>query len=184
MDAALQDLRHAARRLRRAPGFTLVASLTLALGIGGSAAVLTALDALLLRPLPYAQPERLVLVHQTDERQPHRAVAPANFLDWREQAGSFAGLAAYEVVGRTLVASDAAHRLDVGIVSSNFFDVLGVHAAVGRTLGPSGEGPREIVLGDALWRERFGGDAQLGGRAETVYHIEGFPRSSPFRLGF
>jgi putative ABC transport system permease protein len=141
-----------------------VASLTLALGIGGSAAVLTALDALLLRPLPYADPDRLVLVHQTDERQPHRAVAPANFLDWRERAGSFAGLAAYEVVGRTLVASDAAHRLDVGIVSSNFFDVLGVGAAVGRTFGPAREGPREVVLGDALWRERFGAAAAVVGR--------------------
>ena len=164
MDAALQDLWHAARRLWRAPGFTIVASLTLALGIGGSAAVLTALDALLLRPLPYADPDRLVLVHQTDAQQPHRAVAPANFLDWRERAGSFAGLAAYEVVGRTLVASDAAHRLDVGIVSSSFFDVLGVPAAHGRTFGPAREGPREIVLGDALWRERFGADAAVVGR--------------------
>ena len=99
------------------PGFTLVAALTLALGIGGNAAVLSALEALLLRPLPYPDPERLVLVHQTDPRQPRRAVAPANFLDWRARARSFAGLAAYEVVGRTLLTRESARRLDTGIVS-------------------------------------------------------------------
>ena len=100
MDTLLDDLRHAVRRLRLAPGFTLVAGLTLALGIGGNAAVLSALEALLLRPLPYPDPGGLVLVHQTDPAQPRRPVAPANFLDWRERARSFEGLAAYEMVGR------------------------------------------------------------------------------------
>jgi putative ABC transport system permease protein len=164
MDSLFLDLRHAVRRLRCAPGFTLVASLTLALGIGGNAAVLTALDALLLRPLPYADPDRLVLVHQTDARQPHRAVAPANFLDWRERARSFEGLAAYEVVGRTLVESHAASRVDAGIASSNLFELLGAKAALGRTFGAAQDGPREVVLGHALWRERFGADASVVGR--------------------
>ena len=164
MDSLFLDLRHAVRRLWHAPGFTLVASLTLALGIGGNAAVLTALDALLLRPLPYADPERLVLVHQTDARQPHRAVAPANFLDWRERARSFEGLAAYEVVGRTLVESHAASRVDAGIASSNLFELLGANAALGRTFGAAQDGPREVVLGHALWRERFGADASVVGR--------------------
>ena len=164
IDTLGQDLRHAARRLWRTPGFTLVAALTLALGIGGNAAVLSALEALLLRPLPYPDPERLVLVHQTDPRQPRRAVAPANFLDWRAGARSFAGLAAYEVVGRTLLARESALRLDTGIVSGSFFDVLGTRAALGRTFGPGLDGPREAVLGHALWRDHFAADAAVVGR--------------------
>jgi len=159
----MEDLRHAARRLRKAPGFTLVAGLTLALGIGGNAAVFSALEALLLRPLPYSDPDRLVLVQQTDGAQRSRAVAPGNFADWRERAGSFDGLAAYEVVGRTLL-TEAPLRLSVGIVSGNLFDVLGVHAARGRTFGAERDGPREAVLGHDLWRSHFGGDPAVVGR--------------------
>jgi predicted permease len=185
MDTLGQDLRQAARRLRRAPGFTLTATLTLALGIGGNAAVLSALEALLLRPLPYPDPDRLVLVHQTDPRQPRRAVAPANFLDWRERARSFEALAAYEVVGRTLLARESAQRLDTGIVSSSFFDVLGTRAALGRSFGPATEGPREAVLGHALWHERFGGEPGVVGRElqldqELVRVVGVMPRGFAF----
>lgn len=165
MDMLIEDLRHATRRLRRAPGFTVLAALTLALGIGGNAAVLSALEALLLRPLPYPDADRLVLVHQTDPRQPRRAVAPANFLDWRARARSFeGGLAAYQVVGRTLVGRESARRLDAGVVSRSFFDVLGARAALGRTFGRAPEGAREAVLGHALWREQFDADAAVVGR--------------------
>ena len=164
VDTLGQDVRHATRRLWRAPGFTLVAALTLGLGIGGNAAVLSALEALLLRPLPYPDPDRLVLVHQTDPRQPRRAVAPANFLDWRAGARSFAGLAAYEVVGRTLLTRESAQRLDTGIVSGSFFDVLGARAALGRTFGAGADGPREVVLGHALWQGPFGADPAVVGR--------------------
>ena len=164
MDMLLMDLGQAVRRLRRSPGFTLVAALTLALGIGGNAAVLTALEALLLRPLPFPDPDRLVLVQQTDPDNRPRAVAPANFADWRERARSFEGLAAFEVVGRTLLEGEAPLRLSAGIVSASFFDVLGVPAALGRTFGATSEGPREAVLGDPLWRERFGADGGVVGR--------------------
>jgi len=185
MDTLIQDLRHAARRLRRAPGFTFVAALTLALGIGGNAAVLSALEALLLRPLPYPGPERLVLVHQTDPRQPRRAVAPANFLDWRARARSFESLAAYEVVGRTLLTRESARRLDTGIVSGSFFDVLGSRAALGRTFERGTNGVREAVLGHALWQEQFGGDAAVVGRElqldqELVRVIGVMPRGFAF----
>ena len=165
MDSFLDDLRHAVRRLRLAPGFTLVAALTLALGIGGNAAVLSALEALLLRPLPYPEPERLVLLHQTDPSQPRRPVAPANFLDWRERTRSFEGLAAYELVARLLVTRDSAERLDVAIVSGRFLDLLGTSPALGRSLGgPEPAGPREVVLSHGLWRSRFGGEAGIVGR--------------------
>ena len=164
MDTLLDDLRHAARRLRLSPGFTLTAALTLALGIGGNAAVLSALEALLLRPLPYPDPDRLVLVHQTDQNQPRRPVAPANFVDWRARSRSFEGLAAYEVVARLLVTRESARRLDVAIVSGNLFDVLGTPAARGRGFGGAAEGPREVMLGHALWQLQFGGDAAVVGR--------------------
>jgi putative ABC transport system permease protein len=185
IDTLGQDLRHAARRLRQTPGFTLVAALTLALGIGGNAAVLSALEALLLRPLPYPDPEQLVLVHQTDPRQPRRAVAPANFLDWRERARSFEGLAAYEVVGRTLGAGESARRLDTGIVSGSFFDVLGTRAALGRGFAPATQGPREVVLGHVLWQERFGGEPAIVGRElqldqELVRVVGVMPRGFAF----
>ena len=168
MDTLLQDLRQAARRLCRAPGFTFVAVLTLALGIGGNAAVLTALEALLLRPLPYADPDRLVLVQQTDPRVGDRPVAPANFLDWRERARSFEGLAAFEVVGRTLLGRETPQRLAVGIVSTNFFDLLGVAPLRGRTFGPPSDGPpggraRPRPVARAVRRRRVGRGA--GGRA-------------------
>jgi len=164
VDTLLDDLRHAVRRLRLAPGFTLVAGLTLALGIGGNAAVLSALEALLLRPLPYPDPGALVLVHQTDAAQPRRPVAPANFLDWRERARSFDGLAAYTMLGRLLVGPESAQKLDVAIVSGNFFDVFGAHAGVGATFGAEAPGPREILLAHALWQSRFGGDLTVVGR--------------------
>jgi putative ABC transport system permease protein len=164
MDTLIQDLRQAARRLRRSPGFTLVAVLTLALGIGGNAAVLTALEALLLRPLPYPEPERLVLVRQTDERILERPVSPANFLDWRERTRSFEGLAAYEVVARTLLGRETPLRVAVGVVSGNFLALLGVPPAHGRGFGPSDEGAREAVLTDTLWRSQFGSDPGVVGR--------------------
>ena len=164
MDTFLDELRHAARRLRHAPGFSLAAGLTLALGIGGNTAVLSALEALLLRPLPYPDADRLVLVYQTDKGQPRRPVAPANFLDWRERSRSFAGLAAYEVTGRLLVRPGGTERVDVAIVSSGFLDVLGIRPAVGGSFGAEATGPREVVLGDALFRARFGGDAAVVGR--------------------
>jgi putative ABC transport system permease protein len=164
VDRFLDDLRHAARRLRHAPGFTLAAGLTLALGIGGNAAVLSALEALLLRPLPYPDADRLVLVYQTDKGQPRRPVAPANFADWRERSRSFAGLAAYEVTSRLLVRPAGTERVDVAIVSGRFLDVLGIRPALGRGFGESPAGPREVVLGDALFRARFGAEASVVGR--------------------
>jgi predicted permease len=164
VDTLLDDLRHAVRRLRLAPGFTLVAGLTLALGIGGNAAVLSALEALLLRPLPYPDPARWCSCTRPTRPSPGAPVAPANFIDWRERARSFDGLAAYEMVGRLLVGSEAAQKLDVAIVSGNFFDVFGTHAVLGATFGPETRGPREILLAHALWQSRFGGDRTVVGR--------------------
>jgi putative ABC transport system permease protein len=164
MDTLLLDSRHACRRLMHAPGLTLAAVLTLGLGLGGNGAVLSAVEALLLRPLPYPDPARLVLVQQTDAANRARAVAPANFADWRTRSSSFESLAAYEVVGRTLLGSETPVRVSAGIVSGSFFEVLGVRPALGRAFGPRAEGTREAVLGHGLWQEHLGGNPSVVGR--------------------
>jgi predicted permease len=165
LDTVAADVRHALRRLRQSPGFTAVAVLTLALGIGANATIFSALDALLVEPLPYPDPRTLVTVSQTDPRTGTSAVAPGNFADWRERSTSFAQLAAWELVARSLVLVDAPRRVGACIASGNLFDLLGVPPALGQTFSRSAtEGPREAVLGYALWRERFGGDPSVVGR--------------------
>src|SRR5262245_41982569 len=128
METIVADLRQAARRLRKSPGFASVAALTLALGIGANATMFSALDALLLRPLPFAEPASLVRVTQTEPRTQSSAVAPGNFADWRERARSFTGLAAWEVVARTILEGETPRRVGVCIATRNLFDVLGVPA--------------------------------------------------------
>ena len=142
----------------------MVAVLTLALGIGANATIFSALDALLLEPLPYPDPETLVTVAQTDARTGTSAVAPGTFADWRERSASFAHLAAWELVARTLVEGDRPRRVGACIASGNLFDLLGVAPALGQAFGSSTEGPREAVLGYALWRNRFGSDPSVVGR--------------------
>ncbi len=164
MDTLIGDVRHAVRRLRRSPAFTTVAVLTLALGIGANTTIFSALDALLIEPLPYADPGRLVTVAQTDPRTGTSAVAPGNFADWRERTRSYAGLAAWQVGWRLLLEGDKPRRVGTCVASGNLFDVLGVPAAIGKTFGPPTEGLREAVLGHALWRDRFGGDPSVVGR--------------------
>ena len=164
MDTLIGDVRHAVRRLRKSPAFTAVAVLTLALGIGANTTIFSVLDALLIQPLPYADPGRLVTVSQTDPRTGTGAVAPGNFADWRERTRSFTGLSAWQLGWRLLLEGDKPRRVGTCVASGNLFDVLGVPAAIGRTFGAPGEGPREAVLGHALWRDQFGGDPSVVGR--------------------
>jgi putative ABC transport system permease protein len=165
LDTLVADVRHALRRLRRSPGFTTVAVLTLALGIGANATVFSALDALLVEPLPYPDPGTLVAVSQTDPRTGTVAVAPGSFADWRERSSSFSYLAAWELVGRSLVLGDKPRRVGACISSGNLFDLLGVPPALGETFhAAASEGPREVVLGYALWRDRFSSDPSVVGR--------------------
>src|SRR5688500_9826866 len=123
MMSLLADLRSALRLLARSPGFTAVAVATLALGIGANLALFAVLDAVLLRPLPYARPDELVLLWQTQPGNAERPVAPANFLDWRRQARSFAGMASYSVRSQHLQAAEPL-RPGTAIVSASFFEVL------------------------------------------------------------
>ncbi|PYQ76325.1 MAG: permease [Acidobacteria bacterium] len=164
-----QDLRYAVRTLRRSPGFTVIATLTVAIGVGANTAIFSIVNAVLLRPLPFPRAEELLLVTQTD-RQTKQVLgtgSPANFLDWRVRNRAFAGMAGFE--GISLILSDGDHpeRLDGAMVNVNFFDVLEVAPAIGRSFGEADErpgAPRVAVLSDGSWRMRFAGRSDVIGR--------------------
>jgi putative ABC transport system permease protein len=166
----LNDMRYAFRQMAKAPGFTLVAVLTLAFGIGASSSVFSIVNAAMLRPLPFPEHERLVMVYEVLPRFGLFAVAPANFLDWRAQNTSFEGIAAYRTGYETLVGADAAERISRAAVSRDFFDVLGVQPVLGRTFRDEEDLPQRtnvVVLSHGMWQRRFGGDPQILGRSIT-----------------
>jgi len=169
-----QDLRYALRQLAKSPGFTAVAVLTLALGIGANTAVFSAIDAILLKPLPYPDADRIVTVWQREQGGTERDLAaPGNFLDWRERSTSFEALAAAEPYSHGYLAPDGPVTLRSWVVTENFFDVVGVPPLLGRTLRPGdnqrGEArARAVVLGYGLWQRRFGGDPGIVGKALTL----------------
>jgi putative ABC transport system permease protein len=169
MDKLWQDLRFSLRTLLKRPGFTVVAMLTLGLGIGANTAIFTVVNGVLLRPLPYPEPDRLVQVHDIDARQniSESNVSPANFADWRDQNRVFESIAAYRTSGFDLTAADPPERLPGAAVSASFFSVLGVKPALGRTFSAEEDQPAGahlIVISHALWQRRFGGEANIIGR--------------------
>jgi predicted permease len=162
------DARHAARQLRRAPGFTAIAATVLALGIGANVAIFSLLDAALVRPLPFANPSALVMLWERAPRFAHNRVSPLNFLDWSEQQQAFASIAAVAGGSRTLTGrAGAAERLPGQAVTTQFFDVLGVTPIAGRTFTADDAKQRTpvIVVSERLWRSRFGADPSLVGRS-------------------
>jgi putative ABC transport system permease protein len=170
LDPVRQDLSYAVRRLRQAPGFTLVAVATLALGIGATSAIFSVVNAVLLRPLPFPEADRLVQVAQTWKGRP-TVCSPQNFLDVEAQATSFSGMAAIDTNGVTLSGRGAATRLVAGQVSASFFDVLGVRVVLGRGFLAGENEPgrdRVAVLGYELWRDRFGSDPGVVGRTVSL----------------
>jgi predicted permease len=157
-----QDLRFGMRMLRRNPGFTIVTVLTLALGIGATTAIFSVVNAVLLRPLPYRAPDRLVLVPN---------VRGTDFLRWRDQSKAFESMAAFYFHTDDLTGSGEPERLAVLYVSANLFATLGVAPALGRDFTPEEDrdgGAPVVVLSDSLWRRRFGSDPQVIGRALTI----------------
>ncbi|HEX7049883.1 MAG TPA: ABC transporter permease [Longimicrobiales bacterium] len=182
MDTLLQDIRYALRTLRRAPGFTAVAVLTLALGIGANTAIFSVVNGVLLHPLPYPEPDRLVGVYQL--WQGDRAVmTPANFRDVRQQATGADGtsspvleeMAPYYRSDFTLTGSGDPVRLQGVEVGAGFFDVLGVAPVLGRTFRPDENEPgrtRVAILSHRLWQQRFGAEPEIIGR---VIRLDGNP---------
>ena len=171
-DTFAQDLRFALRTLRRTPSFAIAATLVLALGIGASTAIFSAVNAYFFRPLPFAQPERLVMLYETNPEfeWTDAVAAPANFLDWRERVTSFEDVAAYsDMVSRFPIVLDGEPRvINATAVTGNFFSLLGVRPALGRSLTweETWEGQDDgVVLSHGLWMSQFGGDAAVVGRA-------------------
>ncbi|MGA7930874.1 MAG: ABC transporter permease, partial [Candidatus Sulfotelmatobacter sp.] len=173
MGALAQDLRYALRQLRKSPAFTTVAMLTLALGIGANTAIFSVIDAVLLRPLPFHNPGRLVVVKTTEPgRRDDIGVSYPAFLDWRAQNHVFEVLSAYRTDDFTLTGVSEPAHLTGAVVSANTLSLLGVAPAMGRDFTsdedtPSANG-RPVILSYSLWQERFGSDPNIVGRSVTL----------------
>ncbi|MFI5372474.1 MAG: ABC transporter permease [Candidatus Eisenbacteria bacterium] len=172
MDTLIQDLRYAARQLFTHPGFTAAAVCTIALGLGANTAIFSVVNAVLLRPLTFPQPDQLVLVWERNRAgaQLTNVVNPANYLDWHDRATSFTDLAAFTWSATTFT-GDAPEIVQGRSVTPSFFHVLGTTPALGRVFTAAEAqlgGPPVLVLSDGLWRRRFGGDSTVVGRAVAV----------------
>ncbi len=188
LDDLLQDLRYGARMLRKNPGFTAVAILTLALGIGANTAIFSVIDAVILRPLPFASPDRLVWLNGKFPQSDEAAVSPPDFVDYRAGSRSFDRLAAvgYRASPSNL-SGDTPEQVLTTIASANFFDTLGIQPLLGRDFLASDEQvnlPQVVILGHGIWKRDFasdpgivGRDIRLDGRSVTVVGV--LPRDLP-----
>ncbi len=169
MDRLLQDLRYALRTLGKNPGFTLVAILTLALGIGASTAMFTLVNSVLLRPLEFREPERLVMLWEwSQRREAENPTSPANFHAWREQTESFEAVAASFDQPRNLAGGGEPEEVMTRLTTENFFSVLGVSAQLGRSYREGEEDDGIAVLSHRLWQRRYGGDPAVIGSTLTL----------------
>ncbi len=176
-----QDLRYGVRTLRQSPGFTTVAVLSLALGIGATAAIFSVVHAVLLRSLPYREPDRLVMVYDRPQWRLRFQASPANFLDWRAQNQVFSGMAAFTRQDLTLTGWEDARRVRALSASADFFSILGVPAAQGRTFRPEEDSPaghQVVVLSHSLRTRLFapgdnpiGRTLELDGESPTVIGV-------------
>ncbi|HUQ86319.1 MAG TPA: ABC transporter permease [Vicinamibacterales bacterium] len=181
----MTDLRLALRLCLRYPLLSLAAIGSLALGIGANTAIFTVLNGSVLRPLAYTDPDHLMVVWETRADNPKRAVAPANFIDWRRETTAFGSLAAFDDFTATLTGPSEAQRLHAVSASGNFFDVLGVQAQIGRVMTADDDrvdAPRVAVLTDGLWHQLYGAAADaigktmiLNGMPHTIVGV--LPRS-------
>ena len=177
MADVLRDMRYAVRQLIKAPAFTVVAILTLALGIGATSAIFSVVNGVLLQPLPYPQPDNLVRVYEVVPQYGRFSVAPANFLDWRKQTTVFEHIAAFTTGAGALAGPEGPERVVNASVSWNLFELLKVNPVLGRGFTADEEVPGKtaaIVLSHGAWQRRFGGDPNVLG--QTV-NLNGAPAS-------
>lgn len=174
MTTLLQDLRYGLRTLRKSPAFTVIALFTLALGIGANTAIFSIVNAVLLKPLPFPESDKLVFMTSAFEKQGvtrNFATSYADFLDWRSTAKSFTAMASYHQDSFTLAGMDQPLHVSGETVSGDFFSILGTQPMLGRgfTRDEEKPGTRVVVLSHDLWQSAFHGDRGIIGRAITLY---------------
>jgi putative ABC transport system permease protein len=174
LETLWQDVRYGARQLRRSPGFTIVAVLTLALGIGANTAIFSVIEGVLLRPLPYDHPEKLIEVWNTyPPVVPQGGLSPGDFQDWRRTATTVSEMAGYSWIqqGFNLTGDGDPQRVQVSYATSNLFPMLGLSPAAGRMFVPDEDRPGSapiVLLTHRFWQSRFGADPGVVGRTVTL----------------
>src|SRR5436190_9301347 len=191
MTTLLQDLRYGVRMLLKNPGFSIVAVLALTLGIGADSAIFRVVNAVLLRPLPYPDSDRLVILRERSPQLEGMSVAYPNFIDWREQNSTFENIGVYRRQSYNFTGSGEPERLVGAQVSADVFSTLKVNAARGRVFTNGEDKPGAtpvVVLSHGLWQRRFGGEPNildqmltLDGRSFTVIGIMPSDFVFPFR---
>lgn len=161
------DIRFAVRQLVAQPAFTVLAVLTLALGIGASTAIFSVINGVLLRPLDYPDPDRLVILWETNlPRFPEFSVSAPNFLDWQKQTRSYSALTAFSNAAINLTGKGEPQRVTAVRATADYFNVYGVHAVLGRTFLPEDDTPGRnhvVVLSYSFWHRAFGGEKRVVG---------------------
>ena len=167
LETSAQDVRFAFRGMRKNIGFTCVALLTLALGIGANSALFSVVNGVLLNPLPYPDSQQLTILYSSSKNFQHGSVSYPNFLDWEAQAKSFSSMAAFRDDDWNLTGQSEAERLHGYMVSSGFFPVLSVVPEIGRTISAEEDrigGAPVVMIGHALWQRKFGGSPDVLGK--------------------
>ena len=165
------DIRYALRTLRQSPGFTLVAILTLALGIGANTTIFSVINAVLLRPLPYSNPDRLVMLAEHWPAFPILSVSYQNYKDFRDQSSSYETVAAIQPINYTLTGSSEPERVDGMMISASLLPMLGIQPIVGRTILPDDDrvgGAPVALISYALWQRRFAAGSDVLGKSLTL----------------
>src|SRR6267143_4861478 len=174
LENLLMDVRHGLRMLRKSPGFTVVAVLTLTLGIGANTAIFSYINAFIIKPLPYPQSDRLMIFESHDTKKGwtrEGLTSTASFLDFQKQNTSFERTALWRGLSFNLTGDGAPALVEGGRVSWNYFDALGVKPMLGRTFTPDEDQPgagHVAILSQGLWQSRFAGDGKIIGRTITV----------------
>ncbi len=175
MGTLIQDLRYGLRMLGKSPGFTAVAIITLALGIGANTAIFSVVEGVLLAPLPYFQPDRLVSIWESNPRFPHVWISYPNFRDWQRNARSFQQMVAFTWLGSDLTSPGPPAHLDGKLISAGFFTTLGVRLALGRDFSLQEDqhgGAPVVIISNRLWRNRFAGSPEALGKVVTLDGVD------------
>ena len=171
MSGLIQDLRHGLRLLRKSPGFTAVAVLTLALGIGANTALFSVVNGVLLNPLPFSQPDQLVSLHESKPNFEAGSISYPNFLDWQKDNRTFSALAIYRGYSFSLTGAGEAEQVNAELISSDFFNLLGVRPLRGRSFLPGEDrpgAPPVALISAGLWERKFGSSADIVGKPVTL----------------